>query len=134
MYPVHQSLGQSKSSQSSLVVACQRIYNSLTVTTAHIKSSFRRLTPMYSVVSLQLPFSFFHNCQLRNSTLLYPLRTDLTENAACIIDKACLTRRCLAIYLLLFRTFAFEGMCFATRCLALRRPHRKQFLQYLFCC
>jgi hypothetical protein len=84
MYPLHQSLGNAKSSQSSLVVSWQRIYNSLTVTTVHIKSSFRRLTPLYSVVllcTLKFSFSFFYNCQLRNSALLYPLCTDSTKNS-----------------------------------------------------
>jgi hypothetical protein len=51
IYPLHKSLGHAKSSQSSLVVSWQRIYSSLTVTTAHIKS-FRRLTPLYSFVLL----------------------------------------------------------------------------------
>jgi hypothetical protein len=36
IYPLHQSLRHAKSSQSSLVVSWQRIYNTLTVTTAHI--------------------------------------------------------------------------------------------------
>jgi hypothetical protein len=48
---------QITSSQYSLVVYWQRIYNSLTVTTTHIKSSFRRLIPLYSCVLLQ--FSFY---------------------------------------------------------------------------
>jgi hypothetical protein len=48
IYPLHKSPGHAKSSQSSLVVSWQRIYSSLTVTTAHIKSCFRRLTPLYS--------------------------------------------------------------------------------------
>jgi hypothetical protein len=81
VYPLHQSLGHAKSSQSSLVVSWQWIYNSLTV---------------YSVVLLRFSFSLFHNCQLRNSTLLHPLCTDSTENVACTVDKACLQRRCLA--------------------------------------
>jgi hypothetical protein len=50
------------SSQSSLVVFSQRIYNSLTVTTAHIKSSFRKLTPLYSIVLLQFSFSYSYYC------------------------------------------------------------------------
>jgi hypothetical protein len=37
---LYKSLGHAKSSQSSLVVSWQRIYKSLTVTTAHIKSFF----------------------------------------------------------------------------------------------
>jgi hypothetical protein len=62
IYLLHESLGHAKSPQSSLVVSLQRIYNSLTVTTAHIKSSFRRLRSLYSVPRLQFSFSFFHNC------------------------------------------------------------------------
>jgi hypothetical protein len=57
----HQLPGHAKSSQSWLIVFWQWIYNSCTVTTAHIKSSFRRLTRLYSVVLLQFSFLFFHN-------------------------------------------------------------------------
>jgi hypothetical protein len=60
IYPLHKSLGHAKSSQSSLVVFWQQICNSLTVTTAHIKSSFQRPTPLYSFVLLQFLFSFYH--------------------------------------------------------------------------
>jgi hypothetical protein len=81
IYPRHNSPGHAKSSQSSLVVYWQRIYNTLTVTTAHIKSSFRRLTPLYFVIHFQFSFSFFHNCRLRNSIFLYPLCADPTENS-----------------------------------------------------
>jgi hypothetical protein len=41
---LHVSLGQAKCSQSSLVVTWQRIYNSVTEITTHIKSSNHRLT------------------------------------------------------------------------------------------
>jgi hypothetical protein len=118
IYPLHQSVGHAKSSQSSLVVSWQQICNSLTVTTAHIKSYFRMLTPLYSFAILLFSFSFFRNCQLRNSTFLYPHCTDPTENTACIAEKACLPRLCLAIDLL-FRAFASAGMYLSTRCLAL---------------
>jgi hypothetical protein len=60
IHPPHKSPGHVKSSQSSLVLSWQRIYNSLTVTTAHIKSSFRRLTPLYAFV----PILYFHNSDL----------------------------------------------------------------------
>jgi hypothetical protein len=73
------------------------------------------------------PFPFFHNCQLRKSTLLYLLCTDPK-------GKVCLLRRCLVIDLLEFLAFASAGMCLATSCLAWSGPHRKQFLQYLFYC
>jgi hypothetical protein len=43
-------------SRSSLVASWKRIYNSLNVATTHIKSSFRRLTPLYSFVLLQFSF------------------------------------------------------------------------------
>jgi hypothetical protein len=51
--------------------------------------------------TVSFSFSFFHNCQLRNPTLLYPLCTDPTENTDYIADKACLLRHCFAINLLL---------------------------------
>jgi hypothetical protein len=38
---------------------------------------------------------------------------------ACIVDKACLLRRCLAIDILLFRASASAEICLATRCLAM---------------
>jgi hypothetical protein len=44
IYLLHKSLGYTKSSQSSLVISWQRIYNSLTVTTAHARSSFHMLS------------------------------------------------------------------------------------------
>jgi hypothetical protein len=51
IYSLHKSLGNVKSSQSSLVVSWQRIYNSLPVTAAYIKSPFYKLTPLYSFSS-----------------------------------------------------------------------------------
>jgi hypothetical protein len=42
IYPLHKLLGHANSSQSSVVVAWQRIYNSFTVTTAYIMSSLHR--------------------------------------------------------------------------------------------
>jgi hypothetical protein len=55
-----------------------------------------------------LAVSQFFHCQLRNSTLLCPLCTDPTENTACIVEKAFLLRRCVAIDLL-FRAFLLRG-------------------------
>jgi hypothetical protein len=43
IYILYKSLGHAKYSQSSLVVSRQRIYNNLTITTAHMKSSFHCL-------------------------------------------------------------------------------------------
>jgi hypothetical protein len=58
IYTLYKSLGHAKSSQSSLVVSWQRIYNSLTVTAAYIKSSLHSLIPF-------LPFllNYSANCQ-----------------------------------------------------------------------
>jgi hypothetical protein len=39
-----QTLGHARSSQSSVVISWQWIYNSLTVSTAHVKSSFHMLS------------------------------------------------------------------------------------------
>jgi hypothetical protein len=44
------SLGHARSSHSSLVVSWQRVYNSLTVTTAHDKSSLHILIPFLPVL------------------------------------------------------------------------------------
>jgi hypothetical protein len=78
-----------------------------------------RLAPFsfsLSVLILVLPQ------QLWNSAVLYPLCMDPKENTACIVHKACLPHRCLAIDLLLFHTFhtfASEGMCLTNHCLAM---------------
>jgi hypothetical protein len=53
--PTHKSLGHAKSSQSSLVVSWQRIYNSLTVTTAHTTSSLHMLTLNWQLNCDSLP-------------------------------------------------------------------------------
>jgi hypothetical protein len=65
IYPLHKSLGHAESSQSSLVVSWQRIYNSLTVTTTYIKFPLRRLTPLYSFNSHS---SDSYNCQLQSQS------------------------------------------------------------------
>jgi hypothetical protein len=44
---------------------------------------------------------------------------DPTENTACIVDKACLPHRCLAIDPLLSRMFASAGVSSANGCLAM---------------
>jgi hypothetical protein len=46
IYTLYSSLGHAKSSQFSLVVSWQRIYTSLTVTTAYVKPSLHRLIPL----------------------------------------------------------------------------------------
>jgi hypothetical protein len=71
--PLHKSLGHAKSSQSSQIVSWQWICNSLTVTTAHIKSSFFRLTPLYSFVLLQFSFLYFLFSFLYSVVLLTPI-------------------------------------------------------------
>jgi hypothetical protein len=74
IYPLHRLLGNAKSSQSSFVVSWQRIYNSLIVTTTHIKSSFRRLTPLYSFVFLRFSFSLT-DCSLKIPSYIALRRT-----------------------------------------------------------
>jgi hypothetical protein len=44
IYTLYKLQGHAKSSQSSLVVSCKRMYDSLTVNAAHIKSSFHSRT------------------------------------------------------------------------------------------
>jgi hypothetical protein len=56
---------------------------------------------------------------LYSPTLLYPFCIDLTENASYIVNKDSLRRRCLAIYLLLFRAFVSAGIYLENRCLAM---------------
>jgi hypothetical protein len=79
---LYKSLGNSESSESSLVVSWQRIYTSLTVTTAHIKSSFRcrkcntQLTSFDSSVICQLPtpeLSIQFSAATANSGTLNPV-------------------------------------------------------------
>jgi hypothetical protein len=149
-YPLHQSLGHTKSSQSSLVVSWQRIYNSLAVLTAHIKSYFCRLTSLYSVVLLCVSLYSFNSHSHSSETLLSQFCTSTTTSfgtllsyihfartprkTACIVDKACSPRRCLATEILLFRTSASEGMFLATRCIAMgmARTTYKTILAILF--
>jgi hypothetical protein len=52
---IYSLLGHIESSQSSLVVSWQQIYNSLTVTTAHIKSSFHSPTLVTLFFTSELP-------------------------------------------------------------------------------
>jgi hypothetical protein len=75
---LQQSLGHAKYSHSSLVISWQQICNTLTVTTSTHQVFFLQAN---SIVLLQFSFSFFHNWQLRNSTLSYPLCMDPTENS-----------------------------------------------------
>jgi hypothetical protein len=60
MYTFYKSLGHTKSSHSSVIVSRQRMYNSLTITAAHMKSPLHSLTPF-------LPFllSYSANFQLQ---------------------------------------------------------------------
>jgi hypothetical protein len=76
IYTHYKSLGHAKSSQSSLVVSWQRLYNSLTVTAAHNEVFFAqpKSSPAISSQLLcQLPTPetlsiLCCNCQLRNPT------------------------------------------------------------------
>jgi hypothetical protein len=60
------------------------------------------------------------------------------QKTLCIVDKAYLPRRCLAIGVLLVRAFASAGTCLATRCLemGMARTTQETFLStsfLLFC-
>jgi hypothetical protein len=65
IYTLYKSLEYTKSSQSSLVVSWQRIYNSLTATAAHIKSSFT---------------AEFLSCHLSHSTAIFRERLSFSIN------------------------------------------------------
>jgi hypothetical protein len=92
---LYKSLGQAKSSQSSLVVSWQRIYNNLTVTTAHTMLCFHSRTSNSQLLTISLPSLFSYSCRAQlhfafffralsvNSAdlgSLYSLRADPTEN------------------------------------------------------
>jgi hypothetical protein len=66
---IYKSPGHAKLFQSSVVVTWQRIYNSLTVATAHIKSSFHSCTSMSTKLSL---FRSHHQPSV-NSEILNPI-------------------------------------------------------------
>jgi hypothetical protein len=98
----------------------------ITVTTAHIKSSFHSLIPFLPLLC---------NCQFRRLNSIqflcsqdhilagwHPetgLCMDHTENRASLLKEACLLIRCLAIDVLLLHTLAPIGMCLPSRCLAM---------------
>jgi hypothetical protein len=76
---LHKSPGHAKSSQSSLVISWQRIYDFLTVTTERIKSSLRSRTSKLTTANhkfITLILQSSVNCQLQdspsNSLLLLP--------------------------------------------------------------
>jgi hypothetical protein len=71
---LYKSQWHAKSSQSSLAVSWQRIYNSLTVTAAHYEVFFSQSCHLFSITfdcRLSVPCC---NCQLRNSTQFQLLR------------------------------------------------------------
>jgi hypothetical protein len=70
MSTLNKSLGHAKSSQSSLVVSWQRIYNSPTVTRAHIKSSFHSRTSKSSERSRFLSHLSYRLRNSRSNSLL----------------------------------------------------------------
>jgi hypothetical protein len=50
IYILYKSLGHAKSSQSSLVIFWQRIYNNLPLTAAHYKVFFAQLNPFLAII------------------------------------------------------------------------------------
>jgi hypothetical protein len=138
-YPLHQSLGHARSSQSSLMVSWQRICNSLTVATAHIKSSFCRQTRLFSVVlpctpSIlililpQLPalefdslISTWNGPHRKHSLYCWQslFTTPLPSNRSPIVPHVCL---CGIVLSDLLPSNRHGG------------THRKQFLQYILYC
>jgi hypothetical protein len=102
---LYKSLGHAKSSQSSLVVSWQRIYNSLSVTAAYMKFSLYSLIPF-------LPFllNYYANLQLRRSVLsavwdpryIAPGRTHRKQRLSIIVSllgvaaETCLPSSCIA--------------------------------------
>jgi hypothetical protein len=84
-------------------VSWQRIYNNLTVTTTHIKSSFRGLISLYSLALLQFPFFCFLNSLHSHSTttsfgtrLIYIHFARAPRKAPSLNNSyACLPLRCL---------------------------------------
>jgi hypothetical protein len=98
------------------------MYNSLTVTTAHIQSSFHSLTPLHSVVLLFTPSILILVLRQLPASHLGSLTSTLhgphgKQGMYCY--KACLQSRCLEIDLLLFRASASGRICLATRFLAM---------------
>jgi hypothetical protein len=83
IYTLYKSLGHAKSSQFSLVVSWQRIYNSLTVTAAHYEVFFAQPNSFLAICSqlfCQLEtFNAYSSC-LKSS--IYSLRAAPTENTA----------------------------------------------------
>jgi hypothetical protein len=76
------------------------------------------------------------NCQLRNSTLLYPICMDPTENTVSQQIVMVLTVPFPRNGRPTVPRYASEGTCIATRCLAMgmARTKRKRFLHCLFYC
>jgi hypothetical protein len=74
MYTIYRSLEYAKSSQSSLAVSWQRIYNSLTVAAAHINSSLHSLTLLFTteLPALNLLSRFLNHLPTANSGTLNP--------------------------------------------------------------
>jgi hypothetical protein len=112
---LYKSLGHAKSSQSSLVISWQRIYNSLTVTTAHIKPSNYALIPFLPSLlnHLRLPSQetpsilipsaldprYITSGRIQQKTPFPSLWPNNTSIVAYVFVAAgtCLTSRCLAI-------------------------------------
>jgi hypothetical protein len=66
-----------------------------------------------------LPTTILYSVASSDCVLLQTLGTDHTDNTDSIIDEACLQHCCLAIDVLLSRTFASAGMRLVSHCLAM---------------
>jgi hypothetical protein len=85
IYALYKSLGQAKSSQSSLVVSWQRIYNILTVTTANISLHFTGWLSTENWTRCHL-HSIILDCRLKRFPQFYiSWGADPTENAFSIV-------------------------------------------------
>jgi hypothetical protein len=95
---------------------------------------FRRLASVQFLCSQShIPACWLPETRLFNSRLtlldstwsrlltvsFYNLSGRATHKTACIVDEACLPRRCLAVDVLLSRSLACAGMCLPSRCLAM---------------
>jgi hypothetical protein len=111
-FPHYKSLGHAESSQSSLVVSWKRIYNSLTVTITHMKSSFHIIISFFPSILKHLRLSSQDTPSILIpsglGSSLYSLGADPQKTPSPInsptVIEACLLCRCIetAILRLLF--------------------------------
>jgi hypothetical protein len=64
-----------------------------------------------------IPFLLFLLNHIRLPSPELDPALDITQKTASIVKEACLLIRCLAVDVLMLRTFASAGMCLPSRCL-----------------